>query len=125
MQYNSDKTFQIWMYTVSHAMLILRSFNKGHEEEKDYSIDIEFWGVIYLELAAIFEEINIQKIEENVPERFKEYRNKSGCKIFELRSKQSIYYIIASGCRVGKHTWQNENRILNPYLEYEEIIASM
>lgn len=125
MQYNSENTFQIWMYTVSHSVLILRSVNKEHEEKKGYNIDVEFWGVGYLDLPNMLQGVNIKKTTRDIPKKFKGYQNKGGYKIFELISNENLYYIIAAGCRVGKHTWQDENRILNPYLEYDETIINM
>ncbi len=44
-------------------------------------------------------------------------------KIFQLSTGNSLHYIIAAGCRVGKNSWISENRILDPTLDYEETIA--
>ena len=70
----------------------MRSANNEDEEQNGYNIDIEFWGVAYLDLPDMF---------------------------------KWAYYIVASGCKVGKNNWLNENRVLNPSLEYDEIFATL
>jgi hypothetical protein len=121
--FNSTRFFQIWIYTVSHSRLILRSVNNKERDVNGFNIDIEFWGVGYLELSDKFNGISIQEIKEDKPEKFSKYSESLGYKVFEVRSNGINSYIVAAGCRVGGNNWENENRILNPDLEYNEIFA--
>jgi hypothetical protein len=122
MIFDSVRFFQLWIYTVSHSTLILRSPNNENVKEAGYNIDIEFWGVTYLDLPDLFNGIKIRKMEDNIPQKFDKFKN--GCEVFEISTDNNNHYIVASGCIVGKNNWINENRILNPYLEYDEIIAT-
>jgi len=123
MLFYSIRLFQIWIYTVSHSILLLRSTNNEDEEENGYNIDIEFWGVAYLELPDMLNGLKIQKLDSNIPNKFNKYTKKIGCDIFEILSENNLYYVVAVGCRVGKNNWLSENRVINPNLDYEEILA--
>lgn len=122
MNFDSKRCFKIWIYTVSHSVLILRSVNDEEEEVKGYNIDVELWGVVYLELPDVLNGIKIKKVN-NLPKKFDVYKNKEGYNVFEIISESGLYYVVATGCKIGKNNWLNENRVLNPYLEYDEIVA--
>jgi hypothetical protein len=126
MSYISDRIFKIWSYSVSHSFLLLRSTNNEEDEvlREGYNIDIEFGGVGYLNLPVILQGISIQEIKEDIPEKFKRYLPSLGHRVFEIKSDET-YYIIAGSYRVGKNNWgDNEDRIFNPSLEYDEILAT-
>jgi hypothetical protein len=122
--FESTRHFQIWIYTVSHSTLILRGTNREDEETEGYNIDIEFWGVAYLDLPDMLKGIIIKEIQENIPEKFHKYSNSLGYRVFEIKSEGGVFYVVATGYRVGKNNWDREDRILNPNLEYDEIVAT-
>jgi hypothetical protein len=90
---------------------------------KGYNIDIEFWGTQYMELPSLFKGIQIQMYEGDIPDNLQKFKVDIDNKIFQLSTGNSLHYIIAAGCRVGKNSWISENRILDPTLDYEETIA--
>jgi hypothetical protein len=124
MSYISNRIFKIWSYSVSHSFLLLRSNGNSDEIlEENYNIDIEFGGVGYMDLPAILRTISIQEIKDNIPEKFKKYSRSLGYKVFAIKSDET-FYVVAGSYRVGKNKWGNEDRILNPSLEYDEILAT-
>lgn len=122
--FNSKRFFQIWIYTVSHSILLIRSINNKDRELDGFNIDIEFWGVGYIDLPDILNGVNIYEKTENIPEKYIKYSKSLGFKLFEISSEGKKFYVAAAGYRVGKNNWESENRILNPNLEYDEIIAN-
>lgn len=125
MQYTSDRVFQIWAFTVSHSCLLLRSpltEEKSEFKSASYNIDIEFWGVGYIELPDLLEGISIVEITEDIPQKLHKYLT-SGYKSFEVLSKGVRYYVVAAGCVVGKNNWIDTSRIFNPMLKYSEVLA--
>ncbi len=129
MSYKSDNTFQMWSYSVSHSVLILRSPNNQDgaiEEvaaEVPYNIDVEFEGVAYLDLPDLIHGIEIQEIQQDIPNKFSIYSTSIGYRIFQIKSFNQYYYIVAGSYRVGKNTWLNEDRTKNIFLEHDEILA--
>jgi hypothetical protein len=128
MNYESYRIFRIWAYTVSHCFLLIRSTQlfegiEGYSKDTNYNVDIEFWGVGYLDLPDMLNGISIKEAQEIVPEKFRKYPSSMGYKIFEIKSEGSIFYVVAGGCRIGKNKWDTENRVLDPNLEYDEIVA--
>lgn len=124
-----NRTFKIWAYTVSHSFLILRSPMKfpdqdDYNEYYDYNIDIEFSAVAYLDLPNILKGIEIRELTERIPEKLIHYKNDLEFKIFEIKSENNIFYIVAGNYRIGKNKWLNEDRIVNLNLEYDEIITT-
>ena len=128
MNYTSDRVFKIWAYTVSHCILLLRSSQlyydvEGYTPSMNFNIDVEFWGVGFLDLPDMLSGIIIKEIRSNIPEKFNYYSSSLGYKAFEIQSKGQSFYIIAAGCRIGRNRWGIENRVSNPMLEYDEILA--
>lgn len=128
MNYISERIFRIWAYTVSHCILLLRSPQlfedvEGYSDATNHNVDIEFWGVGYLDLPDIIRGIKIKELKENIPERFNKYLSSVGYKIFEIESEENLFYVVAGGCRIGKNNWDNEDRISNSSLEYDEVVA--
>jgi len=97
---------------------------EGYSNATNYNMDIEFWGVGYLELPDTLKGIIIKEIMESIPEKFRKYSNSLGYKVFEIKSEGSLFYVVAGGCRIGKNNWDSDNRISNPNLEYDEIVAN-
>jgi hypothetical protein len=129
MNYISDRVFKIWAYTVSHSFLILRSPKifedvDGYSIATNHNVDIEFWGVSYLDLPNVLNGITVKKIQKNIPQRFRKYANSLDYKVFKIKSEGSVFYVVAAGYRIGKNNWDNEHRISNPNFEYDEIIGT-
>lgn len=124
--YNSNRLFKVWSYSVSHSSLLLRSTYEDDDEEKaileGYNIDIEFSGVGYIDLPVMLNSISIRELKEGIPDKFAKYSRSLGYKYFEITSSQN-YFLVASSCIVGKNNWNNDDRLINPSLEYDEIIA--
>lgn len=123
--FKSTRLFQIWIYTVSHSRLILRSVNNKDEEIEGFNIDIEFFfgGGAYIEMPDSLVGIRIQKIESDILKKTNVHSTKIGYNVFEIATGDQRYFIVATGFCVGRNNWFNENRVLNPYLEYDEIIV--
>lgn len=130
--YNSNRKFRIWAYTVSHSSLILRSEMKypdqdNYSENISYNIDLEFWAVSYINVSSDLIGINIREItEEMLPKEINRELLRFDMKIFELKSEESNYYIIAGGILIGKNKWISQDRIFNysSNLKHDEIIFS-
>lgn len=115
MNYQSKRNFRIWHYIVSHSTLIVRS--KKQYDDVYYSIkyspnctiDIEFSGVEFISLPSNLTGINIRK--ENGVYRFDD---------------NIEHFVKASLCRVGISQFDNnEDRIIDLSLRYEEIVMTL
>ena len=129
MKYRSDRKFKIWGYTVSHGFLLLRSpmlfeDEEGYSEPTSYNIDIEFSAVAYIELPSYFNTISLNEVTVNIPERLLKYANQMGFRVFEIVTGGNSYFIVAGGYRVAVNKWELEDRIINPDLNYDKIIAT-
>ncbi|RQO77095.1 hypothetical protein DBR40_10550 [Pedobacter sp. KBW01] len=123
-----NRVFQIWAYTVSHSFLILRSPMKFPDQDDsnelyDCNIDIEFSAVAYLDLPNILKGIEIGELTRCIPKKLIHYRKDLGFKIFEIKSENNIFYVVAGNYRIGKNKWLIEDRVINSNLEYDEILA--
>lgn len=130
MIYKSTRKFKLWVYIVSHCTLLLRS-SSLYEDDGDYpevlnsNIDIEFWGVDFMELSTKpLMDIQIIPVKENIPPRFKNFITGFG-KLYELSTTDEKFYIVAAGFVVGTNTWgTGETRLFDFNLKYDTIIAS-
>ena len=128
MIYTSNRSFRFWAYTVSHNVLLLRSsltFEDvdGYDPSMKYNIDIEFNGVGYIDIPDTIDGIELEEIAKELPKKFQRYSKSMGYKVFEIKSDGKLYYIIAAGYMIGKNAWIEQNRILNPDLRHDEILA--
>ncbi|WP_052851295.1 hypothetical protein [Streptomyces avicenniae] len=55
-----DRTFQLWQYSVSHSLLLLRSF---HPQRYSTRIDVAFASVSEMKVAATYERLTVQEAE--------------------------------------------------------------
>ena len=63
--YESNRSFKIWDYNVSHKQLLIRSPRTNGETE---NIDIVFWGVELIALETSFEGLSLQRgVAESEP----------------------------------------------------------
>lgn len=128
--FHSNRKFRLWSYTVSHSSLILRSEMKypdqdNYSESLSSNIDLEFWAVSYINIPSDILGINIREIKEEVlPKEINRELLRFDMKIFELKSEESNYYIIAGGILIGKNKWINQDRIFNygSNLKHDEIL---
>mgnify|MGYP000908948043 CR=1 FL=1 len=124
MKYLSRRTFQVWVYTVSHSCLFLRS-NKAQEEgqyfdDPNKTIDVEFWDVAYMELVTNFHGLAIERVENNVPLRFSNFLLQ-GSSLYRITCQSGEFYVIAGGCKIGtSNMTYDQHRSTNLLLEYDE-----
>lgn len=126
----SSRTFKVWAYIPSHNTLILRSLLKypdeeGFDEKCMYNIDIEFVSVKYMDIPTTLYGIELYELKHDIPEKLKNMITNRDLKIFEIKSHEKQYYIIASDYIIGANEWPLEkDRTKNFNLEYDNIIAT-
>ena len=125
-KYLSTRIFKNWIYSVSHSTLIIRSEMKvddyeGNPTLENHTLDIEFWGVTYLDIPVNYDGISV-RIKQDDKSKFNKYLSYEGDNIFEIETNGTLYHIVASGCIVGKSTWINQDRIQNLFLKYDEVV---
>lgn len=95
--YESDRTFSIFGYSMSHGLLLLRSGKSN--EHANTRVDVLFQDVRALEIRAWFKGIRIEEAES--PEFLKDQRSKPaqmiepGNKIYSLNSSGWEGFVIA------------------------------
>ncbi|NML59094.1 hypothetical protein [Chryseobacterium cheonjiense] len=86
----------------------------NYSENISSNIDIEFWAVSYINIPSDLLGINIREVnEEMLPKEISRELLRFDMKIFELKSEESNYYIIAGGILIGKNKWINQDRIFS------------
>jgi hypothetical protein len=95
-----------------------------YNEESSFNIDIEFSSVEYLDIPNIFNGLTITELTERIPSKFDHYKNNLNFRVFEIKSNQNLFYIVAGSYVIGKNRWISEDRVSNMSLEYDEIIAT-
>ena len=107
--FNSNRKYKIWMYTVSHSTLILRSekqyFDVDYDvkyEEPNITIDIIFTGVDFISLPDNFTEINIDK--------------KGNKFVF---NNNDNWFVEAADCTVGKYEGDDADQVWNGSLKIQ------
>jgi hypothetical protein len=61
MLYQSDRHFRLWLYSVSHSALLLRA-TKDVQHGQHNTIDIECWGVNYMQIPSSLNGVAIEKV---------------------------------------------------------------
>lgn len=95
--YESDRSFSVFGYSMSHGLLLLRSGKSN--EHANTKVDVLFQDVRALEIRAWFKGIRIQ--EEDNPEFLKNRRSnpaelvEPGNKIYSLRSSGWEGFVVA------------------------------
>ncbi len=105
MNYQSDRNFALWDYTVSHAQLLLRS--PASSDDPD-NIDVVLVGVETLEIPTRMHGLTITG-----PEPL-ERRPGDPISIFRLTSEGNEFRVTAVACRVYK----NRLGLMDSSLEY-------
>lgn len=109
--FESKRKCKIWMYTVSHSTLIVRSEKQYSDVEYDYeyddpntTIDLIFNGVDFISIPHSFEEISIKNI--------------NGKFIF---NNNENWYVDAANCWIGKYQGEDINQMLERDIKYDEL----
>jgi hypothetical protein len=110
--FKSKRIFRIWFYAVSHSTLILRSEKQYFDvdynikyDDPNTTIDIILKGVDFISIPNRFDGIEVQK---------------EGNKY--IFNKNDNWVIVAYSCVVGKTDGDDEDRIWDMSLKYDEII---
>jgi hypothetical protein len=111
-----NRAFRIWGYTVSHQSLLLRSEQEypdvdGYKESSAFNIDIEFDSVAYIDLPARIESLELRAITRDLPDKLKWVNKKPDLNVFELRSGDNRYCVVANSYLIGCNNWFSESRI--------------
>ncbi|MFN7873788.1 MAG: hypothetical protein ACK5PB_00625 [Pirellula sp.] len=93
--FQSNRTFKIWEYRVSHQQLLVRS---PRAPEVATNIDLVFWGVKAIKLETIVKGVDIAPDNSNVSDDALAKYIENGYTKFVLDGKGS--YVIASGMKV-------------------------
>ena len=131
MKYKSERYFKLWFYSVSHSSILSRSEIQYQDVEyknrysPNCTIDIEFFGVVYVDIVTDFEQITLSTVKNIKSKKIMTIANEKELKIFKLASSKGVNYIVAAGCTVGKSMWTNEDRLHNLQLNYEEIVFKL
>lgn len=92
MIYQSNRVFQLWDYTVSHAQLLLRS---PATEAEPFNIDIVFLGVEELDLPTIMRGLTLTGPHGNP--------GASDRDVYRLTSNLREYTVVAAAFRIYKN----------------------
>jgi len=110
--FKSSRKFRIWMYTVSHSTLILRSEKQYSDvdydlkyDEPNITIDLIFSGVDFISIPDSFANLEVKRDDDKFI-----FNNNEGC------------FIKAAFCNVGKYSGENEDDIWHRQLDYDVII---
>ena len=100
------RTFQFWMYRVSHGELLVRSprSSEGHET----NVDIAFVGTDYVELPHVFPDFEVEEAAAPDDVAFAEERLGEGLgrsrKAFVFHCENRRYLVVAAWMRIRENT---------------------
>ncbi|TDP02451.1 hypothetical protein [Flavobacterium sp. 245] len=107
-----NRNYRIWMYTVSHCTLILRSekqyFDVEYNDKYDNpntTIDVILNGVDFISIPSNFDGIYIKKDNDKF-----------------IFNNNENWYVKAFNCWIGKYDGEIEDQIWQRDLDYDEII---
>jgi hypothetical protein len=112
------RLFKLWLYTVSHRILLLRSelqYSDVNYEERytdNRTIDLEFVDVLHLNIDSSMKVIDIVFDRHDLSSD--DYTR------FTLIHESGESIIVAAKMIVGKSLWTIENKLTSPNLEYDE-----
>lgn len=125
MIFQSTRQFRIWVYTVSHNSLLLRSLmtypeDENYTPEKASNIDIEITSVSYLNIPAKMNGVEIRMIsKEECPNEIDDRLLEDDRQIIEFRSEGRNYYIIASGFIIAENRWGLDSRLDSYHMQLQ------
>ena len=102
MHLHSDRSFQIWIFSVSHDQLLIRS---PKSKENAENIDVAFFGVHLMDVAAGFIGLTVEDATASEVEtvRPRQMAGDEG-KVYALISQGKRYLVVAAGIRVSRNT---------------------
>jgi len=110
--FKSNRIFRIWMYTVSHSTLILRSEKQYVDVNYDFkyddpeaTIDLIFSAVDFISIPEWFDAVEIKKHDDKF-----------------IFNNNENWFVKAAFCNVGKYSGENQDDIWHRNLEYDEVI---
>jgi hypothetical protein len=130
MDFESDRQFQMWDYSVSHRQILFRS-PRSESEVTSMNIDLVFWGVAYIEAPTVLDGFLLiaasnDEVERMKPKTAMEFdRSMAYC----LESRRQRYLLIASGYQVLRNSLGIFDSSLvyvhkdRPVTDYGEVLA--
>lgn len=99
MLFESDRTFRLWQFFVSHNQLLIRS---PKSTQHCSNIDIVFWGVEYIEIPSFLKSVKLTENTTRDIEKAETLIGKSveASSVFIVESETGKYLIIAGGFKV-------------------------
>ena len=96
------RQFQLWEYSVSHGMLLIRSPKSSNQNT---NIDVVFGGVEYISLPRFLREIEITSAQDEdvmcLRDVLEDEINTKD--IYVIMSEGRRYYVVASGMKVSSN----------------------
>lgn len=102
----STRVFRLWMYSVSHCRLLVRSIGKGGEK----NIDVKLQGVEFISLPASMTGLKLSEIKFDRHGAFARYGVGQDARLFEFESAGHTYVVAAAMIEIDENS-----------LEYSEI----
>ena len=104
-----NRKFDLWYYTVSHRMMLLRSAGN----EKQPNLDMIFWNVSYLEMPTELHGLTVDKPSPEELGYLRERLREKVETVTVLVSGEKRYYAVSSGVKTV------ENRLLPMELPFD------
>ncbi len=96
------RKFQLWIYTVSHSQLLLRSTK---DNKNDTRVDILFKPVSFIQIPHTVHGLSIREIDiQSARDLALKMPHQPSEKIFELTTPEGHFYIVAGSCTVHEDT---------------------
>ncbi len=96
--YESQRTFKVWDYNVSHKQLLLRSPLTNGEIN---NIDIVFWGVEFISIPTIMDGLVLRKLTMvEVKDHPITRIRTSSLPLFGFGKSAPLDFVMAAGCKV-------------------------
>jgi hypothetical protein len=102
MNYQSEnRIFQVWDYTVSHGMLLIRSPGEGTQS----TIDLVFHGTQFMSVPRHVGEISVHSADADARLALTSLWPKLADKdeVFVINSQGTNHYVVAAGMKVTEH----------------------
>jgi hypothetical protein len=102
MNYESaNRTFQVWDYTVSHGMLLIRS--PGDDEKP--TIDVVFYGTQFMSVPRHIGEISVRSGDADARRAVASFWSKLADRdeVFVITGNEATHYVVAAGVKVTEH----------------------
>ena len=99
----TDRSFEVWAYTVSLGRLLLRSVRYLDGSPASSNVDVTFIGVVYVEVACSLGSIGISEASRERAEAVLSRYGRplqTGEHVFSVSTHDQVYALIASGWRV-------------------------